>query len=130
MKILTVCALSGALLALSACDRRDDATVGQKMDRSVATAENAGKDVKREAQQKGSEMAQAVSDSTITAAVKTDLAKDSELSALRINVDTQDGRVTLKGSAPNEQAKQRAEQLAMAERGVKAVDNNLMIDKK
>ena len=129
MKTLTVFALSGALLALAACDSRQE-TAGQKVDRTIAATENAAKDLKQQSKEATAEMAQKVSDATITAAVNADLAKDSELSALRINVDTHDGRVALFGSAPSEEAKMRAERLAMNEKGVVSVDNKLAVEKR
>ena len=129
MKTLTLCALSSALLVLAACDSRQE-TAGQKVDQTIASAENAAKDLKQQGKEATTEMAQKVSDATITAAVNADFAKDSELSALRINVDTHDGRVALYGSAPSEEAKMRAERLAMAEKGVVGVDNKLAVEKR
>jgi len=129
MKTLTLCALSGALLVLAACDSRQE-TAGQKVDRTIAATEKAAKDLKQQSKEATTEMAQKVSDATITAAVNADLAKDSELSALRINVDTHDGRVALFGSAPSEEAKMRAERLAMNEKGVVSVDNKLAVEKR
>ncbi|HEY2927400.1 BON domain-containing protein [Piscinibacter sp.] len=129
MKTLTLCAVSSALLVLAACDSRQE-TAGQKVDRTIAATENATKDLKQQGKEASAEMAQKVSDATITAAVNADLAKDSELSALRINVDTHDGRVALYGSAPSEEAKMRAERLAMAEKGVVGVDNKLAVEKR
>ena len=70
-----------------------------------------------------------VSDALITTAVNAELAKDPKLSALRINVDTDNGRVALKGSAPDPDAKQRATQLASNVKGVVSVDNQLVIGK-
>jgi len=129
MKTLTLCALSSALLVLAACDSRQE-TAGQKVDQTIASAENAAKDLKQQGKEATTEMAQKVSDATITAAVNADFAKDSELSALRINVDTHDGRVALYGSAPSEEAKMRAERLAMNEKGVVGVDNKLAVEKR
>ena len=45
-------------------------------------------------------LASKVADASITASVNAELAKDPALSALRINVDTTDGQVLLKGTAP------------------------------
>ena len=129
MKTLTLCALSSALLVLAACDSRQE-TAGQKVDRTIAATENAAKDLKQQSKEATAEMTQKVSDATITAAVNADLAKDSELSALRINVDTHDGRVALYGSAPSEEAKLRAERLAINEKGVVSVDNKLAVEKR
>lgn len=71
--------------------------------------------------------ASSTSDAMITAAVKTELARDPGLSALRIDVDTSYGRVALNGSAPDEAAKARATTLATAVNGVTGVDNKLVV---
>ena len=131
MKTLTLCALSAAVLALSACNRNDDgSTVGQKLDKAVARTEQGAAEASKTVKDKTADMSAAVGDATITAAVNADLAKDPDLSTLRINVDTKDGRVSLYGSAPSDDAKQRAERLALAEKGVVAVDNKLTVEKR
>ena len=68
-------------------------------------------------------VAAVMDDAGITASVKTDLAKDPDLSALAINVDTKDGVVTLNGPAPSAAAKSRAETIAKGVKGVKSVSN-------
>ena len=128
MKTLTLCALSAAVLALAGCNRNDGSTVGQKLDNAVARTEAGAADASRTVKDKTADVAQSVNDATITAAVNADLAKDPDLSALRINVDTHDGRVSLYGSAPNDAAKMRAEKLAMSEKGVVSVDNKLAVE--
>jgi osmotically-inducible protein OsmY len=69
----------------------------------------------------------AMSDTAITASVKTDFIKDPDLSVLKIDVDTKDGVVTLNGLAGNEAAKQRAEKMASSVKGVKEVRNFLTV---
>jgi len=128
MKILTLCALSSAFLVLSGCNQRQDGTAGQNLDRAVASTKNAARDIGQTTREKSAEMAQTMNDATITAGINADLAKDPELSALRINVDTHDGLVALYGSAPSEAAKQRAERLALAQKGVRSVDNKLAVE--
>ena len=130
MKTLTLCALSAAVLALAACNRNDGSTIGQKLDSAVAKTEAGAAEASKTVKEKTADMSQAVGDATITAAVNADLAKDADLSALRINVDTKDGRVSLYGSAPSDDAKQRAERMALAEKGVIAVDNKLTVEKR
>lgn len=76
---------------------------------------------------KSGDTGRAMSDTAITASIKTDLIKDPDLSALKIDVDTKDGVVTLNGLADNEAAKQRAEKMASAVKGVKEVRNFLAI---
>lgn len=66
-----------------------------------------------------------VADASITASVNAELAKDPALSAMRINVDTSNGRVLLKGSAPDRPARDRATRLAAGVKGVSSVDNQL-----
>jgi osmotically-inducible protein OsmY len=70
-----------------------------------------------------------VQDAAITASVNAEFAKDPRLSASRIDVDTVDGRVALRGSAPDAAARDRATTLAKAVSGVKSVDNLLEIPK-
>ena len=67
------------------------------------------------------------SDLMITASIKADLVKDPDLSALKIDVDTHDGVVTLNGLANDEAGKQRAERMAQAVKGVREVRNYLTL---
>lgn len=135
-----VCALAAAL-ALGACDRRnDDQTAGQKMDTAVATAEQKAAEIKAEVKQEAREAQQdmnraaatagdKVKDMSITTAINAELARDAQLSAVQINVDTSDGRVVLRGAAPDEASRQRATTLASRVDGVRAVDNQLTVGK-
>jgi len=69
-------------------------------------------------------------DISITAKVKAELAADPGLSALRIDVDTRDGRVALSGTAPTDTARERATSLAQSVQGVVTVDNRLLVEPK
>ncbi|MGY4830285.1 BON domain-containing protein [Sphaerotilaceae bacterium SBD11-9] len=134
----TVCALAAAL-ALGACQRNDDdRTAGQKMDTAVASAEQKAGEIKQDMKQETAEAkgdinravdqaGDKMKDASITTAVNAELARDSELSALRINVDTAQGRVVLHGTAPSEAARQRATTLASRVDGVVSVDNQLSV---
>ena len=138
------------LTALAACGKKnDDQTVGQKLDTAVARteqaavnakaqaetsmskAEDAMKDAANKAQASGksasSKMAGTMDDVSITAAVSAELVKDADLSALKINVDTKNGNVTLNGPAPTAAAKEKAATLAKAVKGVTSVDNRLVV---
>lgn len=116
-----------AALALSACD--DNRTVGQQIDSGVASAERKTERVTADAREATKDAAGAVreqvADASITTAVNAEYAKDDRLSALKIDVDTNDGRVTLTGSAPDTASKDRATMLANNVKGVKSVDNKL-----
>ncbi|MBX3618881.1 MAG: BON domain-containing protein [Rhizobacter sp.] len=132
------CALAAAL-ALSACDRRDDnMTAGERLDTAVASADQKADQMKADAKREGAEVRSDVNravdqagdkmkDASITTKVNAELAQDSELSALKINVDTNEGRVVLRGTAPSDSARDRATMLAQRVDGVLAVDNQLTV---
>lgn len=66
-----------------------------------------------------------VSDIAITATIKEGLARDATLGALAIDVDTAGGHVSLHGTAPSIEARERAGALARSVQGVFSVDNRL-----
>ena len=68
-----------------------------------------------------------VSDATITASVNAALAADSKLSAMKIDVDTDKGVVTLTGPAPDESSRAKATELAANAKGVTRVENHLTV---
>lgn len=74
---------------------------------------------------RSSTMSEAVSDTAITAQVKTKLATDSSIKSSDISVTTKDGVVTLEGSAGDAAAKSAAERTARSITGVTRVDNRL-----
>lgn len=136
---ITSMALAAALvLSLGACSKNDDRTAGQKLDSAVAKVEKktdqavaAAKESANTAGVKAENMAgkagNKAKDVAITTSIKAELARDSTLSALKINVDTDAGRVALLGSAPDAAAKERATTLAQKVDGVVGVDNQLVI---
>ena len=91
-----------------------------KMEKGAASAEATAKQAADTA--KG-----AIDDASITAQVNAGLAKDPDLSALKINVDTVNGKVTLNGPAPSTVARDRAETIAKAVSGVTSVNNQLVV---
>ena len=122
-------ALSATLVA---CNKpADTGKAGTTGDRPAATARTDGPKATTPAAPSDQTAAQkagnAVSDSTITAEVKSALAADPQLSALRIEVDTNNGVVTLTGPAPDEQSKSRATQIAAGPKGVMRVENRLAV---
>lgn len=70
---------------------------------------------------------QAIDDTTITAQVKRDLVRDADIKGTKIDVDTNRGVVTLTGSVPTEDVKEKAEDIAEGTKGVKDVQNNLKV---
>ena len=143
---------SALVVSVAACDPKPpERTVGQEVDRAVATVaqtarevgtdiKDAGRDMKAEVQKAGKDVKQAAGmagdkvravagDAAITAEVNAQLARDAELSALRINVDTDGGRVILSGTAPTTASRDRAKGLASSVSGVRSVDNRLVVEK-
>lgn len=121
-------AAAGAALLLSACDpQAEELSAGQRLDQTVSTVKQEARQAGEQAQAAAEQAASTVEDAAITASVNAELAKDAELSALKINVDTREGRVVLQGSAPNAEARERATRLATAIKGVHSVDNRLEV---
>jgi hyperosmotically inducible periplasmic protein len=131
-----------AVTALAACNRpADDRTAAERADTPIAkterqagetgqgaksTAKNAGQATERAA----NEVSDKVKDAAITTAVNAKLAQDKTLSAMNIDVDTVNGRVALRGTAPDPMARERATTLASAVDGVVSVDNQLVVSAK
>lgn len=69
-----------------------------------------------------------IKDSMITARIKTAMAKDKQVSALNIRVDTDDrGVVTLSGKAKSQAEADKAVALARSVEGVVSVQNNIQV---
>jgi hyperosmotically inducible periplasmic protein len=75
----------------------------------------------------GRPASQPVSDSSISAAVRSRFSANSTLKALKIVVDTHDGIVTLKGPVNTLADKSAAQAEARAVSGVKGVNNQLTV---
>jgi hyperosmotically inducible protein len=148
-RIISILAVTTLALGLTACGKTEDQTAGQRLDSAVSrteqAADNAGARTEQAAQSAGARIeagAERVGDATsnaansamgvageaaTTAEIKAALVKDSELSALQINVDTKGGTVTLNGTAPSDSAKARAEEIAKGVKGVSSVNNMLTV---
>ena len=67
------------------------------------------------------------SDAAITSKVKSKIAADPEVNPFRIDVDTHDGVVTLRGKVEKAVARDEAEKHAAATRGVTSVRNQITV---
>jgi|JI10StandDraft_1071094.scaffolds.fasta_scaffold372201_2 hyperosmotically inducible protein len=144
-KSLIAVSCLAALLTLGACNKADDRTAGQQLDSAIAKTDAAGERAKDQMKDATASAGAAMSnaadatktaganavdgsfDAMITAKVNTGLAADKDLSAIKINVDTKDGVVTLSGPAPTAAAKERAAEIAKNVQDVKSVNNNLVV---
>lgn len=114
---------------LSLGTRLDDTVnaAGSTVDRGVSDLRGAADGAAAGTAGAAERMAGALNDTGITAAVKTALAADPGLSALKVEVNTSQGVVRLEGPAPDEKARERAGVLAAAPDGVRQVDNRLVV---
>lgn len=155
-RIASILAVSAMALGLVACDKMKEPTVGEKLDSAIENTERAAAEAKVDAEramqsaqdkmaegaakteaaadEAGDKMRAAgnaamdvVDDATITAQISAGLAKDPALSALKIDVDTRNGVVTLNGPAPTQDAKDRATRIAQEVKGVGSVVNHLTL---
>lgn len=129
-----------AALALVGCGKsQEEQALGPQAGAAIAQAETSVRELGQEARQ-GMERAgqaigeqveragEAIGDAAISAQVSAVLARDPQLSALAIDVDTTAGRVRLTGTAPSPEARDRATQLAAGVQGVHSVDNLLTVE--
>jgi osmotically-inducible protein OsmY len=156
LRVAVVAALATFALAACDRDA-GDRTVGQKIDHAIDKTQQklaeAGDKTQQTLSQAGDKIAQetgkavvavqdatvttasngatetgkVMSDTAITASIKTDFLKDPDLSVLKIDVDTKGGVVTLNGLAGDDAARTRAEKMASSVKGVKEVRNFLVI---
>jgi osmotically-inducible protein OsmY len=130
-----------AAAALVACNKPEPQTAGQSIDAATASAEKKATEIKDDVktaagqvasktEQMTADVGNSVKDAAITTAVNAKIAQDPKLSVMRIDVDTVNGRVVLRGSAPDAGASERARQLAASVEGVVSVDNQLVVGSK
>jgi hypothetical protein len=140
-------AFAVAAMVLAACGRPDDdassapaAQRPQPVDPAVTAADKRADELRADAGRAISEAkqsastateraAETVTDATITGAVNAALVADGKLSAMKIDVDTENGVVTLTGPAPDESSRARATELAANVKGVNRVENQLVVQK-
>ena len=136
-RIPAVLVLALAASGLAACgqamdERNSGEKVGMAIDSTRTAIDEAGQKGAQAVDKAASaviETSKGAQDAAITASIKTDLLKDPDLSALKIEVETNQGIVTLNGVAPNEAAADRAARIASAIAGVKEVRNHVVARK-
>ena len=102
-----VVAATGVLLVLGACTRDERKEVRTEVKQATNTAANA------------------VDNAALTTKVKTALLADELVKGTQINVDSNNGVVTLSGAVDSPAHMQKAEQIAKGVSGVTRVQNNL-----
>jgi len=116
------------LIGLSACDKPNTAeNAGKKIDQAVedASTEMGKATEKMEAVSEKAEVK--LDDAAITAKIKAAFIAESSISSLDINVETNNGVVTLSGSTDSLASSKKAEEIAGVISEVKQVNNQLLI---
>jgi hyperosmotically inducible protein len=85
-------------------------------------------DAKKTTEEKSKEVGNAISDAAITASVKTKFMTDENVAARHIDVETDNGIVTLRGKVSSEAEADRAIELAKTADGVRLVHSYLKTD--
>ena len=109
---------ASVVLVLAACSPADRQEVRRDTNQATQTA-------RTETSQAVNSAEKAVDDAALTAKVKSTLLADAQVKGTQIDVDSNNGTVTLSGSVATATEKARAEQLAQGVDGVRAVRNNL-----
>lgn len=114
--------LSLALAAPAMAEGETATTTGQKIEN---TADQTGDKMESAAERTGVFL----SDSALTAKVKTALIAEKDLKSMAIEVDSENGVVTLTGELPDAASIAKAEAATRHVKGVKEVHNNLTVKK-
>ncbi|RYF15541.1 MAG: BON domain-containing protein [Comamonadaceae bacterium] len=135
---LAACALA-SLLALAACgDRIEDTEMAQAqqanveinrqgMDGAKAAEEAAGVRNDGSVQLATGDSSVFDPDVLIAEQVKAALSANPDFGAVKIDVHSDEGDVTLRGTAPDPSSRDRASDIARSVRNVKSVDNQLTL---
>lgn len=128
---------AGEQISREAAELREDTTqamdrAGEKMesgvDRSMNSVERATDSLQDRSAAEADRLGEKVSDTAITVKAKSALIADPDLSALQINVDTDNGVVTLRGDVKSAADLNKAIDVVRAIEGVVSVDNQLKIE--
>jgi hyperosmotically inducible periplasmic protein len=117
----------GLVVAAPGFAQDDNAPASQSMHHAGEMVEQAGSDTATAAKDAYHGTKRAVKDTSITAAVKTALARDKNVDSSEIHVSTTAGIVTLQGSVPSNEVATHAAQVAEQANGVRSVNNQLMV---
>jgi hyperosmotically inducible periplasmic protein len=128
LKIVAAGISLGVVLALAGCDNQGPAErAGKQIDQTTQQASDKAKDLGTAVGDQIESAGEYWDDSTITAKIKEDIMSDPMLKVLDISVTTTNGIVTLSGSVDTVPSIDRAGQIAGLVKGVKSVENNLVV---
>lgn len=120
---------AGDRISEGASDLKDKVSDKFDLDTNEIKAELArtGKVIRKKAEQAKTAIVDASTDARITTEIKGKFAVESDLSTLKISVNTTDGVVTLSGTVSSAEAIQKAMKIALAVDGVSQVVSTLQV---
>lgn len=127
LKLTAAILASSAMLFAAGCSDDPVTTAGEQVDSTVADVKQNTDEAAAYSEDKMESAGQSIDDAAITASLKARLIADDTLKALDINVDTEGGVVTMTGTAPTDQAKSMATDIANTVDGVTNVNNELTV---
>ncbi|WP_339880213.1 BON domain-containing protein [Pseudidiomarina gelatinasegens] len=132
MKTITTLVLASfAAVSLAACSQQEQDDTRDKAQSSLEQATEATKQAASDAADFTRDTAERtgdfLSDSAITARVKTALFEADQVSASAINVETINGNVVLSGVVTTSEEADLAAQLTSGVEGVKSVENDIEV---
>jgi hyperosmotically inducible periplasmic protein len=125
LKIIVPALVLGMAVAAPVFAQEDNGSASQSMHQAGASAEDAASNTGQAIKHAYHGTVTALSDTTITAKVKTALHENKVTTDSDIHVDTVAAVVTLQGTASSAEAMATAQQLAQQTSGVKEVKNEL-----
>jgi hyperosmotically inducible protein len=124
---LLLAALAGPIVLAGGCEQQSDPPIEPRALGSGSTGAGATGPTGAPPIETADAGGVTQADGAITARVKTALMGDEQVKGLRIDVDTQDAQVTLKGALDTEQQVARAMEVARGVDGVRTVINRLTV---
>jgi osmotically-inducible protein OsmY len=125
LKIVVPVLVLGMAVTAPIFAQEDNGSASQSMHRAGESAENAASDTGQAIKHAYHGTATALSDTAITAKVKSALHENKITKGADIHVDTVAGVVTLKGTVSSAETSATAQQVAQQTNGVKEVKNEL-----
>ncbi|MCM3881760.1 MAG: BON domain-containing protein [Vicinamibacterales bacterium] len=124
---LILTTLVGAVVAGQACTQKaaDDTKGG--IDKALDATKDAGEKTVDKTKEVVAATGEAITDGWITTKISTKFVDESLLKGSKINVDTNDHVVTLKGTVGSDAGKARATVIAHDTEGVTRVNNQLVV---
>ncbi|MGR9108021.1 MAG: BON domain-containing protein [Gammaproteobacteria bacterium] len=128
LKIVAAGISIGVVLAFAGCEKPGSAErVGRQIDQATQQASDKAKEVGTAVGDQTAKAGEYLDDATITAKIKEGIMSDPMLKVFEIGVTTISANVTLSGSVDVESSIDRAGAIARLVKGVKSVENNLVV---